>query len=170
MVMYCEPVTREELQNYARKVRVAMNRIGDGSLRPGPECSRCPARIGCPAGDADLLKKANAIIKVAVTKEEMGMPLNKGQFHMFLQQFERLAKRAREVLREDIREGAKTGDYIVRPDGLILVLREKSKENLSKSSIVAALGKQKGEALIESLRKKGCTTTSTWDEIHAVKE
>ncbi len=169
-IMYCDDVSMQEFQNYAVKLKKAMSRIGDGFLRTGPECARCPAKNGCPAGDADLLKKANALIKVAVTKEEMGLPLNKGQFHMFLQQLDRLSKRAREVLREEIREGAKTGNYIVRPDGLILILKQKSKENLSKSSIVAALGKQKGEQMIESLRKKNCITTSTWDEIHAVKE
>ncbi len=165
-VMFCDDVSPEELSNYAKKLRGAMRRIGDGSLRPGALCNRCDARIGCPAGDADLLKKANALIKVAVTKEEMGVPLNKGQFHMFLQQLERLAKRAREVLREDIRNG----EIIVRPDGQVLVLRPKSKENLSKSSIVAALGKQKGEAQIKRLRDAGCITSSSWDEIHAVKE
>ncbi len=165
-VMFVDEVSPALLRDFAGHLRRAMRRIGDGSLRPGPWCSRCPARVGCPAGDADLLKKANALIKVACSSEEMGRPLNKGQFHMFLQQLDRLAKRAREILREDIRGG----EIIVRPDGQVLVLRPKSKENLSKSSIVAALGKQKGEAQIERLRQAGCITVSSWEEIHAVKE
>ncbi len=165
-VMYVDAVPSDVLEAFADKLRTAMARIGDGSLRPGPWCQRCSARIGCPAGDADLLKKANALIKVAVTSEEMGRPLDKGRFHVFLQELDRLAKRAKEVLKADV----KAGEIIVRPDGQILVLNERSAESLSKASIVRALGKQKGEALIESLRKKGCVSTSTWEELRAVKE
>ncbi len=165
-VMFIGDTPYQVLAAHAKRLRGAMRRIGNGTLRPHAGCARCPALEGCPAQDGALLKQANALIKVAVTKDEMARPVNKGEFHMFLQALDKLSKRAKEVLREDIR----AGEVIVRPDGLVLALRSKTRENLSKSTIVAALGKQRGERLIEGLRKKGCTSESSWDEVHAVKE
>ncbi len=165
-VMYVDPVTPEELALFARRIKSAMRRIGDGSLRPGAWCARCSALEGCPAQDGALLKKANALIRVAVSSEEMARPLDKGAFHAFLQELNRLSTRAREVLRNDVR----AGEIIVRPDGSVLVLRETEYETLSKSSIVRALGKQKGERLIEDLRKKGCVEKGSREELRAVKE
>ncbi len=165
-VMYCDEISTEDKWRFHRELRRAWGRIGDGSLRPGKWCARCPARESCPAKDGELLKRAGAMIQLAVSKDALQAPVDKGQFHMFLQELSRLEKRAKEVLRADV----KGGEIIVRPDGKVLVLKSKTQESLSKSSIVAALGKQKGEALIKKLRKQGCVKESTHDELRAVEE
>ncbi len=165
-VMYCDELSREDVQDFHKRLLAAWGRIGDGSLRPGKWCARCPARESCPAKDGELLQRAGAMIQLAVKSDAMQAPVDKGQFHMFLQELGRLEKRAKEVLKADVR----AGEVIVRPDGKVLVIKEKTSESLSKSSIVAALGKQKGEALIEKLRKQGCVKESIHEELHAVSE
>ncbi len=165
-VMHVDDVSAAELSAFAKRLKKQMARIGDGTLRPGEHCKRCPAKVGCPARDADLLQKANAIIKVAVSSEEMAQPLDKGRFHVFLQELGRLEKRAREVLKADV----KAGEVIVRPDGQVLVIRTAEYETLSKASVIRALGKSKGEKVIADLRKKGCVPTETRESLWAVKE
>ena len=165
-VMHAETVSGEELGRFVERFELARFRIGDGSLRPGPWCTRCPARESCPAKDGELLTRASSLIKHTISREELGKPVDKGAFHMFLGELARLEKRAREVLKADV----KAGEVIARPDGKVLVIREKTVESLSKSSIVEALGKAKGEKEIERLRKLGCVRSDTREELHAVDD
>lgn len=164
-VMYCDPVSPAELLVFAKKLRNAIRRIGDGSLRPNKLCPRCPALEGCPAQDGALLKKAGAMIKAAVGSESLiSGPVDKGAFHIFLTELSRLEKRSREILRSDVRNG----EIIVRPDGKVLVLKKVEKENLSKASVVRALGKQKGEKMLTALRKNGAIEKIEYEELRAV--
>lgn len=163
-VMYLsDEITLEDSAAHLGKLRVAHSRIGDGSLTPGEWCFRCPAKEGCPSNDGALLARSGAMVKMS-TKELMKEAVEPGQLHMFLAQFDALAKRARAALRAEVARG----EIIYRPDGKTLVLREKTTERLSKSSIVKKLGKEKGEAVIEALRKQGLTETETHLELVAV--
>lgn len=164
--MYVEEVTDDIREAFGAKMRAALGRIGDGSLRPGAWCNRCPARESCPAKDGELLVRASSMIARAVKSEELQRPVDKGAFHLFLQELDRLAKRGREELRNAVR----AGEVIARPDGKVLVMRMKEVEGLSKASIIRALGKERGGMLIAELRALGCVTTETREELHAVNE
>jgi hypothetical protein len=164
-IMYTATLDPEALPTFARRLRAARKRIGDGSLTPGEHCSRCHARSSCPSQDGLLLVRATSLVRAANATLE-GPTVSLGAMHMMLGEFDRLARRAREQLRERVR----AGEIIQRPDGKILVMREKTVEGLSKSSVIAALGKVKGEAELTRLRKSGCITSSTRDEMHAVDD
>lgn len=161
-VMYIEDVDKKTLEKHRKRLRLAMARVNDGSMRPGPECDRCPARAGCPAADADLIGSTSALVtSVVPTLAEPGWDL--GRMHLLLGELDRLAKRAK----DQIRERVEAGEEIVRPDGKTLRIIEKEYERLSKSSILEALGKERGEAMIAELRKLGCLTTETRPEMWA---
>lgn len=165
--LYVEEVTKEALEEHASRLWSAMRRIGDGSLRPGDWCKRCPAREGCPSKDGELLTRSTNMLATIVKGAPL-MPgdVDPGKLHMFLQEFERLAKRAREALREEVRSGA----VIARPDGKVLRLKPQERESLSKASVVRALGKQKGEKMLTKLRDLGAIETSTIEMLVAEDE
>lgn len=164
-VIYCEDVSTMQLAGFEGRLDMARERIGDGSMRPGDHCLRCPARGSCPTQDSNLLRQSGALIKAANTTLERG-PVEPGAMHMFLQEFDRLAKRAREELRDLVRSGA----VVERPDGKVLEMRRVEYETLSKTSVVAGLGKQKGEAMLDKLRKLGCVKSGEREELRAVGE
>lgn len=146
-------------------LRAQMARIGDGSLRPGPECTYCPAKSTCPSQDGEMLVHAASLVRSAgevLSKDTV----SRGQLHMFLQEFDRLAKRARGLLRDEVRAGA----IIQRPDGKVLALSKVKVESLSKASIERALGKEKGTAMVEQLRKLGCVDTREDERLTAANE
>lgn len=151
-VMYCsDDIPKADSKKHLALVSDAMKRVGDGSLRPGAWCMKCSAREGCPANDGALLARSGAMVKMS-TAELMKEAVEPGQLHMFLQQFDALAKRARAALRAEVERGA----LVIRPDGKVLVIREMMVERgLSKKGIVAALGKVEGEKLLDELRAKG---------------
>lgn len=164
-VVYSDPVTGDQLAQHAKALKKALARIGDGSLTPGTHCVRCPARSSCPSQDGLLLVRATSLVKAANVALEKSTP-SPGAMHMFLAEFKRLAERAHAELKARV----VAGDVIQRPDGKVLVLRHKSVEGLSKSSIVKALGKKDGEKMIAKLRKMKCTEVSERDEMWAVDE
>lgn len=164
-VIYCENVSVMQLAGFEGRLDTARARIGDGSMRPGSHCARCPARSSCPTQDSNLLRQSGALIKAANTTLERG-PVEPGTMHMFLQEFDRLAKRAREELRDLVRSGA----TVERPDGKVLEMRRVEYETLSKTSVVVGLGKQKGEAMLDKLRKLGCVRSGEREELRAVGE
>src|ERR1700747_1671687 len=46
--VYSSEVTRDYLSEHVDRLAYAFDRIGDGSLRPGPHCRYCPALMICP--------------------------------------------------------------------------------------------------------------------------
>lgn len=163
-VIYCEPLAGDAIELHRTALNQAMGRINDGSLRPGPECVYCPAKISCPAKDSSLVKRGTALVHSMV---EGGLRANVslGDAHLFLQEFARLDKR----LRETIKERVMGGEEIYRRDGKKLTILEKSVRNLSMASIVRALGKEEGEKVIAELTAKGCVESGVRSELHAVK-
>lgn len=155
----------------------AMSRMGDGSMRPGPECKFCPARGDCPARGVEILTNAAALVDVAsaqlVKPPPQGLTLSEqvemaGRLHLFLAEFDRLAKLGRAELRATVEEALKLGVECIRPDGKTVKFVNKTSERLSKKSILLALGAEKGEELLEYLRKVGALEEKTVPELRAV--
>ena len=164
--IYASEVSDVALQNFGRKLRAAMRRIGDGSMAPSEEaCKFCRAKSSCPAKDGELLKRAGAIVSAASGLAIPRTPEELGRFHQLIGEVEKLMSRAR----EEIKSRVVAGETIERPDGKVLVLETRNYESLSKSSIVEALGKTEGEKLISSLRKKGVLSQGERIEMHARK-
>lgn len=161
--IYAEVVSNDQLAAHAKLRRRAMRRVGDGSLTPGSWCCRCPAKSGCPAKDNDLLKKATALVKTVsgslVERHEHDL----GKLHLMMADVDKVMRRAREEMRDLVMGG----EVIERPDGKVLQMVPKTYERLSKSSVIAALGKVAGERMLEKLRKLGCFTEDTREEMWA---
>ena len=52
--VFADELTPDELEEHARLLGPAFQRIGDGSLRPGPECGYCAGNTTCPAYGGSL--------------------------------------------------------------------------------------------------------------------
>lgn len=150
------------------KLRLQMARIGDGSLRPGPHCDRCPVRSQCPAKSADLLNEAGALVeKATLVGSELVLVSNTngaitreekiGRLHLLISRFRELDEAARREMKSALEN--EPGLEPVRPDGKTLVLKTRQVERLSKSSILKALGKVEGEKMLAKLRKLGALET-----------
>jgi hypothetical protein len=155
-VLYCEPV-RLDTDAFVVELRDAMARRGDGSLRPGAWCARCPAKPSCVAHAGDIIQSAAALVRsagVAIQRENV----TPGAMHLFLERFNRLAKLARESVRAAV-EASETP--IPRPDGKVLELVEESYESLSKKSVTDAYGPNEAYKLLEELRAAGAIKSGT---------
>jgi hypothetical protein len=156
-------------QFYSNKIRPALAKIGDGSLRPGPHCEHCPARPICPARDGEIIRSALELLPkaAAIVKRDAANDLvsgrDLGRLHVLIKEFEKLIVPAKEEIKAAVQAGA----FIERPDGKVLVLKTRSYETLSKGSIERALGKLRAAKEIARLRKLGCTETQEREEIHA---
>ena len=161
VTIFCEPITLfvKDKETLLR----ALERVDDGSLRPGPACQYCPAKRSCPAFMSDVVKETNSLMRVATGAAPLTDPRDKGALHMFLTRFAALEKRARELLRSDV----EAGEVIQRPDGKILTMIDKVYSNLSQASIRRALPGQAGEDMIKTLRDAGCIDEGVRTEMHA---
>jgi len=166
----------EDLPTHEAALSRSLARIGDGSLRPGPWCSRCPAREVCPAQHGDLLKRSGEIVKSSMGIKEfldgddhsrsiMG-PSDIGKIHLLFHQLEALLKVGKKEIRQWVEDHPE--EVAARPDGKELALVSKRYERLSKSSIIEALGKLKGEKELARLRKLGAISEDERVELHAV--
>lgn len=180
-IVYSEPYEPDEASAHARALHAALGRIGQGWLRPGPHCQRCPAREGCPAHDADLLsestaalvRSANALADEPVDPSRALAPPENGStvemraaaLYDLLKKFRALDKASSEEIRRLVREGR----LIETREGA-LVLQTQSFETLSKKSVVDALGKIAGERELKRLRAKGAIRTSTRELLVAEPE
>ena len=161
--MYEDDIDPEALRTHQSDLAKAFTRIGDGTMRNGPLCKLCPARTGCPAGDSDLLLKAEALIKrVNVAGSQMLLTANSnatkmtanqklGALYEVIKNGEDLAARAREEIKREMNEGA----LPELSNGKILILDERLVERLSKKEFLKAYGKIAAERLFEKWRKDG---------------
>jgi hypothetical protein len=175
-IVYAEPYEFSAQLKHVKELHAAFSRIGQGFLRPGPYCKRCPARVGCPARAADLLvesaevlvKAANAVALEPVDPNALfalptepppaGMlEMRAGALYDMLKRFRELEKAGSAELRRLVRAGA----IIETRDGKVLSLRTQTYESLSKKSVLEALGKVAGEKLLTQLRKKGVIREAT---------
>jgi hypothetical protein len=166
-IVYADDIISSDEEEFHAQLLSALKRIGDGSLTPGKDqCKYCCAI--CVAKNASLVADASKSVALVLGSPGGMVPrtsLELGQFHMMLGDLARLA----EAARADLKARVAAGEVIERPDGKMLVIEEREYETVSKSSIVAALGKVGGEKLITSLRKKGCLKVGVRQELHARK-
>ena len=141
----------------------AMLRINSGFLRPGPHCKRCPAKVGCPTNNADLIKETNMLVRMATGGGPLANPVDKGALSQFLRLFSPLAEQARELLKADV----KAGEVITEPSGKTLQMQTAQVERISKKSIIEALGKEAGEAKLAELRALGCLVSKEEEKMVA---
>lgn len=163
--IYASELSPEEVQTHARLLRKALSLTESGFLRDGPWCRYCPARAGCPAKDAELLKRASALVK-SVTNQPLAAPVELGEFHMMYQEMKRVMARVGDEMHARVTEGERHQ----RPDGAWLNIRTYPKENLSMASIRRALPSKAAERLIRDLRKKKCIETTEVKALVASRE
>lgn len=175
-IVYSEPYELDAKLSHNKALYEALSRVGQGFLRPGPYCKRCPARVGCPARAADLLvesaevlvKAANAVSLEPVDPNALfvlptepppaGMlEMRAGALYDMLKRFRELEKAGSAELRRLVKAGA----VIETRDGKVLSLRTQTYESLSKKSVIEALGKVAGEKELARLRKKGVIKEAT---------
>jgi len=186
--IYADKVTLKELKTYEASLATSMGRIGDGSMRPGPWCNRCPAKTMCPARDSNLLETAGnvltgltaaggALSAEGLTANDVvvargGGSLTReeklGVFYEVICMAEAIAKRGREELRSEII--ASKGRLLPPIKNGYLMVREYEKEGIGKKSILDAMGKIAGGREIERLRKAGAFTTTKVQQLYPEKE
>ena len=89
-----------------------------------------------------------------------------GKYHLLFHQLEALSKVGKKEIRTWVEEHP--SEVAVRPDGKELTLVRKKYERLSKTSVLEALGKIKGEKELSRLRKLGALTEEEREELWAV--
>ncbi len=187
--VHAAKVKLSQLKVYETRVRDSLARIGDGSLRPGAWCSRCPARAICPAQDGQLIEKAGDVLTgltaaggalsaggltandVAVVRAGQ-MALTREQKLGHLYEIARLSEIMAARVRAEIKSEmiANLGRLFPELHNGYLTLREYEKENLSKSSVLEAYGKVAGTRLLNKLRKDGAITASKVVQMFPEKE
>lgn len=175
-MVYSEPYEVSDQRAHAKELHAAFQRIGQGFLRPGEYCKRCPTRVGCPARAAHLLVESTAVLVEAANKVALepvdpnalcvlptepppaGMiEMRAGALYDLLKRFRELEKAGSAELKRLVRGGA----VIETRDGKVLALQTQTFETLSKKSVIEALGKVAGEKELARLRKKGAIREST---------
>src|ERR1019366_8213035 len=176
---YADLVPVEDLRRHAERLSEALKRKGDGSMRAGSCCRLCPARVDCPTQTGAYLASAAQALELAApsgnvmaeiveygrdrmscgsTSEALATAEDVGRLHYFRAQFQKLAESAGGLMKRWVIDHP--NDVAIRPDGKLLIIRQKTQENLSKASIIRALGKVAGEKLIAELRENGVIETS----------
>ena len=183
--MYDDEIDPKALQAHREALALAHARIGDGTMRNGPMCQRCPARTGCPAGDSDLLVKAEALIRqsnLAGARLLGSQPGSKDSKSPQGPEEARVAKLALrgapgamspdrklgmlyEVIKnaEDlakrglaaIRAEVKNGALPELSNGKTLAIQERRVERMSKKAFISTYGRLKAERLFDTWRKDG---------------
>jgi hypothetical protein len=169
-IVYVEPYDPADQATHATELHRALGQIGQGFLRPGPHCARCPARLTCPAHAADLLAEGTAALVrsantlavepisptalyVTLAEAPLSRSLEEraGALYDLLKKFRALEKAGSEEIRRLVRSGM----VIETRDGGALAIQTQRYETLSKKSVIEALGKIAGEKELARLRKKG---------------
>jgi PD-(D/E)XK nuclease superfamily len=152
-----DELTPVDLEAHRIELKRAWKRLGNGWLHPGDWCSYCPAWSVCPTNTTSL-----------TVLQRAGGPLTAqrvGAIHQARREFNRMSDR----LGEEIRAWVAANGPGECPDGSTVELVEKMVERLSKSSVLAALGPDKGNAMLDSLRACGALAERPQLELRAVK-
>lgn len=175
--VYVEEISFAELVKHRHLLMEQMKRIGDRSLRDGPECGRCPAREICPMGDGALMDKAEGLLKGSTTlgaallltsndQTKLSRERRLGDLYEVIQTGEALAARARKEIKAEIERGV----IPELPSGKNLIVKTKEVERLSKTQIIEAYGKLAAERLLKKLRRDGALMTKTEEYMTAVDD
>jgi hypothetical protein len=156
-IVMADELSPADLAAHRKELEKAWKRLGNGWLHPGEWCTHCPAWSACPTNSTSLteLKRSGGPLT----------SLRVGAIHAALGDFNRLADK----LRAEIRDWVSRNGAAERPDGQTVEIVEKMVERLSKSSIIAALGPAKGNAMLDQLRACGALAEKAQLELRAVK-
>lgn len=136
----------------------AFAEITKHTLRPGPECGYCPARLDCPTV-VSALATLDPQGPGAITSDRAG------QIHQALALYDDLARQ----LKAQLREYVQANGPVIRPDGKVVDFTTRPFSNLSMASIRRALPPEEAEALIDNLAAKGCIESGDRVELRASK-
>lgn len=157
--VYAHEFEKEELEGNKRALKQAFKRIGDGSLVPGPHCGLCPGLSICPAW-------TSALVKVG-TVDITGMSAEKlGHQHQTVQVISKFIDQWRANAKAWVRANGPG----VRPDGKVLIIKERDVERISKKNVVEAVGAVKAEAVFAEWRKKKFLIEDTEERLEAVND
>lgn len=171
-IVYAEPYERAEQQAHAKELHAALNLVGTGFLRTGPQCGYCPVRAACPAHRAELISEGTEALVRAANKlavepitgplvpagaDKLAVEERAGLLYDLVKKFGDLEKAAKAEIKRLVREGR----VIETRDGKTLVIRTQTFETLSMKSIRETLGAGPAEKLIAKLRKQGAVREST---------
>lgn len=160
-IIYAEELPPYFLESYLGELSHAYKRIGDGSMRPGPECKYCPAKSICPAKQGEWQLNAARIVEAAggaielARKREGEITLEKrGQLQALASEAIRLANAIKADNRKFV--GDNPGLVVKTPDGRALQLVPQETERFSK--------KRCSKEELQALRDSGALQTTT--EMH----
>lgn len=158
--VYADEYEPHELDVVAKKLKRAWKGIGRGTLRPGPYCNFCPGLVACPA-------HANALVQIGKVDMELMTPEKIGALHEAFQRFGAFEKQVKDnIMRPWL---AKNGPG-VRPDGKLVVIKEREVERVSKKNVIEAVGAKKAEDVFEEWRKKNYLVSDTEERMEAVSD
>lgn len=154
-VVHWERVSQGELDDHRKKLRMALERISDGSMRMGPECKFCPARHDCPTQVGDLLQRVEGIVKKLLGNPEVLKHGDPGAVYPLLAPAKALIETTRGIIKERVEQG----EVFETAKGLVLELTEVSREVIK--------SKQLTKDQREIMRRWGVLVTSKWMELRA---
>jgi hypothetical protein len=173
-IVYADPPCA--LFPHAMAMNHAVGRIGDGTLRPGPECRYCPARAICPTRGASLLDTADQLFGGLAIRQSQALlqgndqnepgsiepwDAKLGRLYELTQLAEKTAKEIRVRLAEERRKG----HLPVLPDGRVLDFVKRTYRNLSMSGMERQIGKKAAEREVKRLEKLGAIEVVTREEL-----
>ena len=182
-IVYAEPYEKGAQRSHSEQLSTALGWVGQGFLRHGLHCARCPARITCPAHAADLISEgtaalvssANSLASEPIDPKKFGIladPENgmtvedrASALYDLLKKFRALEKAGS----EEIKRLVKSGAVVETREGKVLTLQTQTYETLSKKSVLEALGKVAGEKMLTTLRSKGAIRETTREVLQGEK-
>jgi hypothetical protein len=165
--MYIDEIDRAEIKEFRGQLRDAWRRIGDGSLRPGPHCSQCPAISICPA-------QANAIVQVetslAMTPERVGEIVLK--LSNFMAAGERIEREIKAWIKSYGLPGSDGSRAVPRPDGKWYRTKPTKQAGwqISTKQLREVLGVDKAEEIIKALKAAGHLKDREYDDWRTVND
>jgi PD-(D/E)XK nuclease superfamily len=182
-VLYADPpmsLGSKQNDEHRHRLAMALDRIGDGSMRPGSECKYCPAREACPTRGATLLERADGLLHGLALRQSQelfvgndrqavaqngdgaieGWDARLGRLYAMTKLAEDTAKEIRKRLAEERKKGAlpviPDEDWVpILVRGKVLDFRTVTYRNLSMKGLERQLGKKAAEREIKRLEKLG---------------
>ena len=172
-IIYPGETTHESLKAHEAKLKVALQQVGDGKLRPGPWCGYCRARPVCPTQYSSIVPQAVALMEASglsvVPPNDLTTTAEQvGRFHQLKALILRAIDQGDKEARAFIEEHPEL--VVTRPDGRHLEFVDREVERISKKAIIDALGKKAGERELTRLRELGCLITKTEKHLLALDD
>lgn len=173
-MVYARDVSQEMLNVHEARLAKAFERIGDGSMRPGPWCEYCPGKSICPTQYAKIAPSAMAIVEsigLSIQRPEKNFeitPQFMGRMHQMRSQINAVLKKVDAEIHAYVEDNPT--EIISRPDGKTLEWVTREYENISKKAFIDTLGPVEAEKWFMKLRKLGVLVKGARRELHAVKE